>query len=97
MNSLTERRVLIVLTVVVVIAIVLMFAACGDTTPTPREDLSDSDVTLDTSGWRVYANFDEFPNVAVKCDGTARMYTTTRIELPLIVIPDHDLCQGGDS
>jgi hypothetical protein len=75
---------------------VLALAACGDD-ETPRTDLDENNIDLISTPWTVYANYDEFPNVAVRCDGSTRMYTTTRASDALELVPDHELCQGGDS
>ena len=90
----TTRKLLLIPAVV---ALVRIAAGCGDDIPNPKSDLDEDNITLDTTGWTVYANYDEFPNVAAKCDGDTRLYTTTRLESALFVVPDHNLCQGGDS
>lgn len=36
---------------------------------------------------------DQFPNLAIVCDGTTRLYVTTREAAPVLV-EDHPLCQG---
>lgn len=81
------------LVVVCAAAIILMALVGCSETPDPKTDLEGDDVVLDTTGWTVYANYDEFPNVAARCDGDTRMYTTTRTESALLVVPDHNLCQ----
>ena len=39
---------------------------------------------------------DGFPNLVVACDGTTRIYVTTREAAPAVV-PDHPLCKGKPS
>lgn len=38
---------------------------------------------------------DKFANIAVVCDGTTRLYVTTR-EAPPVAVPDHPACRGGE-
>ena len=78
-----------------IVLIIVLLAGCSDT-ETPRTDLDENNIDLISTPWTVYANYDEFPNVAVRCDGTTRMYTTTRVSDALELVPDHELCQGGD-
>jgi hypothetical protein len=82
--------------VVVVVCLVILLVGCSDT-ETPRQDLDENDVDYVATPWTVYGNYDQFPNVAVRCDGSTRMYTTTRASDSLEIVPDHELCQGGDS
>ena len=82
--------------VLILICLVLLLVGCSDT-ETPREDLDEDNVDYVATPWTVYGNYDEFPNVAVRCDGSTRMYTTTRESSALNLVPDHELCQGGDS
>lgn len=39
---------------------------------------------------------DQFPNLVVVCDGTTRVYVTTR-EAPPAVVPNHPLCENAPS
>ena len=39
---------------------------------------------------------DQFSNIAVVCDGPARIYVTTR-QAPPVVVPDHPACEGAPS
>lgn len=80
-----------------IIAVVAVALTACDETPTPRQDLNEDEVDLVETPWTVYANYDEFPNIAVRCDGSTRMYTTTRSSDALEIVPNHELCQGGDS
>lgn len=38
---------------------------------------------------------DEFPNLVVVCDGTTRLYVTTR-EAPPVAVPDHPACDDAE-
>lgn len=82
---------------ILLVFVVALLVGCGDDPPNPRTDLDEDNITLDTAGWTVYANYDEFPNVAAKCDGSSRMYTTTRLESAIVVVPNSPECVGGDS
>lgn len=74
----------------------LALAACGDRDNVDR-DIDDDEADLVMVPWTLYVNYDDHPNVAARCDGTTRLYTTTRSDDALAVVPDHDLCQGrGD-
>jgi hypothetical protein len=74
-------------------------SACGDD-PGVTEDLSDEDIVLTPVNDPAlnpiaYGNYDGHPNVVAWCDGTARVYTSTRIGADgFQVVPDHPLCQG---
>ena len=84
------------LAAVCAVAILLMLLVGCSSTPDPATDLDEDNIFLVETPWTVYANYDEQPNVAVKCDGTTRMYTTTRGSDALHLVPNHELCQGGD-
>lgn len=75
--------------------LILALAACGDTDRVDM-DIPDEDVDAVVVPWTLYVNYDDHPNVAARCDGTTRLYTTTRTDDALAVVPDHDLCQRGD-
>lgn len=36
---------------------------------------------------------DQFPNMAIVCDGPTRIYVTTR-DAPPVLVPDHPACEG---
>ena len=75
---------------------VIVLAACSDT-PNVKRDIEDEEADLVVVPWTLYVNYDDHPNVAARCDGTTRLYTTTRIGADgLVVVPDHPLCQSGD-
>lgn len=44
----------------------------------------------------VFVMPDKFANVAVVCDGPARIYVTTR-EAPPVVVMNHPACTGAES
>jgi hypothetical protein len=47
----------------------------------------------------VYVFPDQYANVAVACDGTSRMYMTTRkgdVAATLVVVPDSPECGAGE-
>lgn len=79
----------------VVVLVALLLLGCTENTPT--DDLSDDAGVYDETGWTVVLNFDEFPNVGYRCIGSDRVYVTTRIALPLIVVPNSPDCRQGGS
>lgn len=80
-----------------ILAVTLVTAACG-TENSPTDDLSDEEGVYDHTGWTVVANFDEFPNIGYRCIGSDKLYTTTRIAMPIVVVPNSPDCrQGGAS
>lgn len=78
------------------ICLILLLVGCADKDNVDM-DIDDDDVDAVVVPWTLYINYDDHPNVAARCDGTTRMYTTTRTDDPLQLIPDHPSCQGGDS
>lgn len=74
----------------------LALTACGGEDDS-HSDINDDDVAIDMTPWTVYANYDGYPNVAVRCSGADRMFTTTRSDTPLIVVPNAADCreEGG--
>jgi len=60
-----------------------------------HSDISDDDIDVDMTPWTIVANFDGYPNVAIRCAGADRLYTTTRSDNPLIVVPNAADCRGG--
>lgn len=75
---------------------VTLVTACG-TENSPTDDLSDQQGVYDHTGWTVVANFDEFPNIGYRCIGSDKVYSTTRIALPLVVVPNSPDCRDGGS
>jgi len=94
MTTETKRTVLVIVGLAALLILVLIIAGCSET-PTPKSDLDGDNLTIVSTPWTVYLNYDEFPNIAVKCDGSVRLYATTRASDALHVIPAHELCQGG--
>ena len=76
-----------------IIAVVVL-AACGDKDRVDM-DINDEDVDAVVVPWTLYINYDDHPNVAARCDGTTRLYTTTRTDDPLQLVPNAPECQGG--
>ena len=76
--------------------VALALAACGGADNVDR-DISDDDADLRITPWTLYVNYDDHPNVAARCDGSTRLYTTTRIGGDgLIVVPTSPECAGGE-
>lgn len=68
---------------------------CGDANDS-HSDINDDEVPIDMTPWTLVANYDGYPNVAIRCAGPDRMFTTTRSDSPLIVIPDATACRDGE-
>lgn len=66
---------------------------CTDTPPA-QQDLPSENVTPNTDERLVYVMPDKFPNVVAFCDGSARVYATTRETQDLVVIDSHSECRG---
>lgn len=75
-------------------ALASLVVGCTDT-PTPRQDLPDSHVEVNQGERLVYLSPDQFPNVVAWCDGTTRLYVTTRDSQPLVAVPNHPFCPSG--
>jgi hypothetical protein len=60
-----------------------------------RRALGDAPVGQRIEGARdIIVMPDKFANIAVVCDGTTRIYVTTR-EVAPVVVPDHPACTEG--
>ena len=70
-----------------------VFAACTETPPA-QQDLPSENVTQNTDERLVYVMPDKFPNIVAFCDGSARIYVTTRETQDLLVVDSHSECQG---
>lgn len=66
----------------------------GCSTPNPQKDLPPDKVDLDENRRLVYTNPDAFPNVVAFCDGSTRLYVTTRDYAPIVAIPASPECRG---
>lgn len=80
--------------ILTVIAMVAFAAGCGDKDNVDM-DIDDDDVDAVVVPWTLYINYDDHPNVAARCDGSVRLYTTTRTDDPLQLVEDHPLCPGS--
>lgn len=74
---------------------IIGLASCTNT-PKPQQDLPDEKVEANIGERLVYINPDKFPNVVAFCDGTTRIYVTTRDTQNFQVVPDHPSCTGGE-
>jgi PBP1b-binding outer membrane lipoprotein LpoB len=43
----------------------------------------------------IYLNPDQFPNVVAWCDGTTRLYVTSREAQPFVAVPNSPECRQG--
>lgn len=74
-----------------------LWVATGCTENKPTDDISDDSAEYDDTGWTVVLNYDEFPNIALRCFGPDRVYVNTRQSDMMQVIPDHPSCrEPGD-
>lgn len=73
----------------------LALISCGGDDDS-HSDINDDNIDVDMTPWTLLANYDGFPNVAIRCDGVNRLYATTRLDNPLIVVPNSPNCQPED-
>lgn len=74
-------------------ALVVLFAGCSGWND--DRGIGDAPIGEQLEAPRdVYVLPDRFANVAVFCDGPARVYVTTR-EAPPVVVLDHPACDEG--
>lgn len=79
----------------VVLVALTVAAGCGDANDS-HSDISDDDVEVDMTPWTLVANFDDFPNLSVRCVGGDKVYTTTRASDMLVVVPNSPDCRDGE-
>lgn len=74
--------------------VVVLAILAGCTQAPAVKDLPVDNQQVDVSNRTIYANPDTFPNVVAWCDGTTRLYVTSRDAQPFVAVPNSPECRG---